>query len=222
MSNKRWVQTVIDTLDLDSAIQVAEVAVTYGSEWIGVGTSLMYSAGFIRAIPAVKKTVGNIPVVANLKTHDGGYLFAEQAKMYGADYGTITAISNYGCCREAVRAQNALGIKMIADLANVNQKDMAHYAAELESIGVTAICVHFSHDDAKYHGMFGRCCDGVREAKGVVKKISIGCIVRTLDDINGALEQGADWIALTGDYVDKGGTEGFKSLKESIQLVHSY
>ena len=41
-----------------------------------------------------------------------------------------------------------------------------------------------------------------KEAKGVAT-IPVGCVVRTKEDIIHALEDGADYICLAGDVVDK-------------------
>jgi 3-keto-L-gulonate-6-phosphate decarboxylase len=219
--HKRLVQTVIDAMNLDDAVRIADKAVECGTDWLGVGTALMYGAGFNHAIPAFKKIADNIPVVANIKTHDGGYTFSEKAYALGAEYASVSAISNYGCCREGVRAQNALGVKIIADLVNVREQDIPYYAAELESIGVHTMCIHLSYDDARYY-RYGKCSDGVRAAKGVLKKTPLGCVTRSLWDVKEALAEGADWIALTGDMVNLGGQDEFAQLKECINYIHGF
>lgn len=93
--------------------------------------------------------------------------------------------------------------------------------AELQNIGIHAVRVHQTYDELKYRYMFSRSWDGVKEAKGVAT-IPVGCVVRTKEDIIHALEDGADYICLAGDVVDKAPEQGYEALKEYIDFVHNY
>ena len=46
--------------------------------------------------------------------------------------------------------------------------------------------------------------------------------MRTKEDIIHALEDGADYICLAGDVVDKAPEQGYEALKEYIDFVHNY
>ena len=61
----------------------------------------------------------------------------------------------------------------------------------------------------------------MKEAKGVAT-IPVGCVVRTKEDIVHALADGADYICLAGDVVNKAPEQGYETLKEYIDFVHSY
>ena len=77
---KIWVETIIDAFDLETTKEIARKAVEFGTDWISVGTNNMYACGFMHSIPAVKEIAGDIPVVADIKIHDGGNGFSVQAQ----------------------------------------------------------------------------------------------------------------------------------------------
>jgi 3-keto-L-gulonate-6-phosphate decarboxylase len=220
-SDRRLVQTLINTLCIEKAKEAAGMAAKFGSDWVGVGTPLMYSCGLINVIPAVREITGDIPVVADIKVHDGGGFFPVKAKEYGADYCTVSTRMNYSCCREAVRVYHECGIKIIGDLCTVPESEVPHYVAELQNIGVQTVCIHYTEDEAKYYSMFRRAWDGVSAAKGVAR-IPVGCVVRSFDEIRHALDDGADWIAISGGIVDNGSEDGYAGLKKAIDMVHDY
>lgn len=81
MSEKKiWVETIIDAFDLETTKEIARKAVEFGTDWISVGTNNMYACGFMHSIPAVKEIAGDIPVVADIKIHDGGNGFPYRLK----------------------------------------------------------------------------------------------------------------------------------------------
>ena len=222
MSEKKiWVETIIDAFDLETTKEIARKAVEFGTDWISVGTNNMYACGFMHSIPAVKEIAGDIPVVADIKIHDGGNGFSVQAQKCGADYSVVSTRFNYGCARQAMIAYAKTGIKIIGDLCTVPVAEIPHYVAELQNIGIHAVRVHQTYDELKYRYMFSRSWDGVKEAKGVAT-IPVGCVVRTKEDIIHALEDGADYICLAGDVVDKAPEQGYEALKEYIDFVHNY
>ena len=91
MSEKKiWVETIIDAFDLETTKEIARKAVEFGTDWISVGTNNMYACGFMHSIPAVKEIAGDIPVVADIKIHDGGNGFSVQARKCGADYSVVS------------------------------------------------------------------------------------------------------------------------------------
>ena len=150
MSEKKiWVETIIDAFDLETTKEIARKAVEFGTDWISVGTNNMYACGFMHSIPAVKEIAGDIPVVADIKIHDGGNGFSVQAQKCGADYSVVSTRFNYGCARQAMIAYANTGIKIIGDLCTVPVAEIPHYVAELQNIGIHAVRVHQTYDELK-------------------------------------------------------------------------
>ena len=99
---------------------------TLASIDIKCSTNNMYACGFMHSIPAVKEIAGDIPVVADIKIHDGGNGFSVQAQKCGADYSVISTRFNYGCARQAMIAYANTGIKIIGDLCTVPVAEIPH------------------------------------------------------------------------------------------------
>ena len=220
-SDRRLVQTIINSLDIEKARETAAMAVKFGSDQIGAGTSLLYSGGLVRVLPALKKIAGDIPVVADIKVHDGGGYFPVEAQKYGADFCTVSTRMNYGCCRQAAQAHLLYGVTIIGDLCTVPENEIPHYVVELQNIGLQSVCVHLTADEARYYGRFRQAWDCVRTAKSVAK-IPVGCVVRSFEDIRRALDEGSDWVAISGEMADNGAENGYADLKAAIEMVHDY
>src|SRR6266516_7945762 len=70
------VQLSLDLTSLDEALETAEIAVQAGVDWLEAGTPLLL-AERLRAVETLRARFPNHPIVADLKTMDGGYLEAE-------------------------------------------------------------------------------------------------------------------------------------------------
>ena len=79
------VQISLDLTNLAEAIEMAEIAVAAGVDWLEAGTPLLLAEG-LRAVETLHIRFPNHPIVADLKTMDGGYLEAEMMAKAGASY----------------------------------------------------------------------------------------------------------------------------------------
>ena len=70
------IQISLDLTDLDEALATAEMALRAGVDWLEAGTPLLLAHG-LRAVEVMRERFPEVPVVADLKTMDGGYLEAE-------------------------------------------------------------------------------------------------------------------------------------------------
>ena len=85
------VQISLDLTNLADALEMAEIAVSAGVDWLEAGTPLLLAEG-LRAVETLHTRYPNHPIVADLKTMDGGYLEAEMMAKAGASF--VTTISN--------------------------------------------------------------------------------------------------------------------------------
>jgi 3-hexulose-6-phosphate synthase/6-phospho-3-hexuloisomerase len=136
-------QVALDLLDLDRAMQIAREAVDGGAEWIEAGTPLIKSEG-MQAIRSLREHFPDSVIVADMKVADTGTLEVEMAAKAGANIICILADADDSVITESIRAAQLYGVRIMADLINVN--DPVSRAKHLESLGVHIICAHVGID----------------------------------------------------------------------------
>jgi 3-hexulose-6-phosphate synthase len=77
------VQISLDLTSLDEALETAAIAVDAGVDWLEAGTPLLLAEG-LRAVERLHARFPDHPIVADLKTMDGGYLETEMMAKAGA------------------------------------------------------------------------------------------------------------------------------------------
>ena len=187
------VEVILGGTSLDKAKKRAALAVAAGADRIAIATPLIYSEGY-RAISEVKALASTIPVLADLKVHDGCHLFLTEARRRGADIGTVAAYSNYVGCREGVRARSDCGIGIVADLTCIPLSTFGRQAAEIAAVGVDGLALARGHDTARYEESRAE-YDGLDQLRSSVS-IPLGCTVSSVKTAQIALALGADWVSL--------------------------
>jgi 3-hexulose-6-phosphate synthase len=84
------VQISLDLTNLDEALSTASLALRAGVDWLEAGTPLILAEG-LHGVRALRKSFPKIPIVADLKTMDGGYLEAEMMASAGATHVVVMA-----------------------------------------------------------------------------------------------------------------------------------
>ena len=138
------VQVSLDVGTIEEAIELAEVAVRAGVDWLEAGTPLIVAEG-VHAVRALKEHFPDKTVVADLKCMDGGYGEAEMAARAGADVVVVMAAAHPATVREMVRAGRDYGVKVMADLMAL--PDKVATARRMEEIGVDYLIVHTGFDE---------------------------------------------------------------------------
>ena len=87
---KPIVQISLDVTTIEEAIETAEMAVRAGVDWLEAGTPLILAEG-LRCVRELHARFPEIPIVADLKTMDGGYLEAEMMAKAGASFVVVMA-----------------------------------------------------------------------------------------------------------------------------------
>jgi 3-hexulose-6-phosphate synthase/6-phospho-3-hexuloisomerase len=140
---KAVLQVALDVLELRRAVQIASEAVAGGADWIEAGTPLIKSEG-MNAVRKLRDQFPGTTLVADMKVADSGTIEVEMAAKAGADIVCILADADDSVVSEAVRAARLYGIKVMADLINV--QDPVNRARDLESLGVDIIGAHAGID----------------------------------------------------------------------------
>src|SRR5919106_6503155 len=103
MADYPIVQISLDLTSLEEALETAEIAVAAGVDWLEAGTPLLLAEG-LRAVETLRKRFPDHPIVADLKTMDGGYLEAQMMAKAGADLGVVMGRAHEATIRKVGEA----------------------------------------------------------------------------------------------------------------------
>jgi 3-hexulose-6-phosphate synthase len=165
------VQLSLDLTDLKEAIRTARVAVEAGVDWLEAGTPLLLAEG-LHAVKALRAEFPEHPIVADLKTMDGGYLEAEMMAKAGATHVVVMARAHEETIKCVVQAGRDHGVKVMGD--NLGCEDKAAASRAMEDLGVDYIVHHTGFDER--NGIFaatGKRLSPLDDLDAVVKAVSI-------------------------------------------------
>jgi 3-hexulose-6-phosphate synthase len=140
---KATVQLSLDLIDLDEAIRTAEMAVRSGVDWLEVGTPLIIAEG-MRGVRELRARYPDIPIVADLKTMDGGWLEAELMSKAGASMLVVMGQAHQETVELVVKAGRDFGAKIMGD--NMAMPDPVDGAKRLEELGCDYVIHHIGFD----------------------------------------------------------------------------
>ena len=108
------VQISLDVTNIPEALETAEMARRAGVDWLEAGTPLIIAEG-MRGVRALRERFPEVPIVADLKTMDGGYLEAEVMARAGATHVVVMARAHEETIRAVVKAGRDFGVKVMGD-----------------------------------------------------------------------------------------------------------
>lgn len=150
---KPIVQISLDLTNLEEAIATATLARRAGVDWLEAGTPLILAEG-LHGVRALRKHFPGVPLVADLKTMDGGYLEAEMMAKAGATHVVVMARAHEETIKCVVQAGRDYGIKIMGD--NLGCPDMVDGAKQLEDLGCDFIIHHIGYDERRGIAARGR------------------------------------------------------------------
>ena len=140
------VQISLDLTNLEEAIETAELALRAGVDWLEAGTPLILAEG-LRCVRGLRERFPEVPIVADLKTMDGGYLEAEMMAKAGATHVVVMARAHEETIHCVVKAGRDFGVKVMGD--NLGCPDMVDAARKLEQLGCDYIVHHIGYDERR-------------------------------------------------------------------------
>src|ERR1700752_1021926 len=140
------VQISLDILTIDEAVATAEMALRAGVDWLEAGTPLIIAEG-MHGVRALRKRFSNTPIVADLKTMDGGWLEAELMAKAGATHVVVMARAHEETLKCVVKAGKDLGVKVMGD--NLGCPDMVAGAKLIEDMGCDYVIHHIGYDERR-------------------------------------------------------------------------
>ena len=96
---------------------------------------------------ALRREFPGVPIVADLKTMDGGYLEAEMMAKAGATHVVVMARAHPETIKVVVKAGRDYGIKVMGD--NLGCPDMVAGAKLLEDLGCDFVIHHIGYDERR-------------------------------------------------------------------------
>lgn len=140
---KATVQISLDLIDLSEALATAEVALRAGVDWLEAGTPLILAEG-ARAVRELRARHPDVPIVADLKIMDGGYLETELMAKAGASMVVVMGQAHPETVEVSVKAARDFGIQVMGD--NMGMPDIVAGARILEDFGCNYIVHHIGYD----------------------------------------------------------------------------
>lgn len=140
------VQISLDLTNLDEALDTAQIAVDAGVDWLEAGTPLLLAEG-LHAVEALHKRFPNHPIVADLKTMDGGYLEAEMMAKAGASFVVVMGRAHEATIRRVIDAGRDFNCKVMGD--NLGADDRVANAKWLADLGVDVVIHHIGFDERR-------------------------------------------------------------------------
>lgn len=168
---KPIVQISLDITNIAEAIQTAALALRAGVDWLEAGTPFILAEG-CRGIKILRQNFPDVPIVADLKTMDGGYLEAEMMAKAGATHVVVMARAHEETIKCVVNAGKYFNIKVMGD--NLGCDDKVGVAKWLEDIGCDYVIHHIGYDERRGIAAKGkRMPSPLDELRDVVRAVNI-------------------------------------------------
>lgn len=143
---KPIIQISLDLTDIDEALETAAMALRAGVDWLEAGTPFILAEG-LHGVKNLREAFPAAPIVADLKTMDGGYLEAEMMARAGATHVVVMARAHAETIKCVVKAGKDFGIKVMGD--NLACPDMVEGSRWLEDLGCDYIVHHIGYDERR-------------------------------------------------------------------------
>src|SRR3954471_9347018 len=150
---KAIVQISLDLTNIDEALETAAMALRAGVDWLEAGTPLILAEG-LHGVRALRRAFPEVPIVADLKTMDGGYLEAEMMAKAGATHVVVMARAHEETLKVVVKAGRDCGVKVMGD--NLGCPDMVAGARFIEDMGCDFVIHHIGYDERRGIAASGR------------------------------------------------------------------
>jgi 3-hexulose-6-phosphate synthase/6-phospho-3-hexuloisomerase len=226
---KPIVQISLDLINIDEALETAALAMRAGVDWLEAGTPLILAEG-MHGVRALREAFPAVPIVADLKTMDGGYLEAEMMAKAGATHVVVMARAHAETIKVVVKAGFDFGVKVMGD--NLGSPDMVEAAKWLEALGCDYVIHHIGYDERRGIAAQGKRMPGpLDQLREVVKAVRVP--VQAVGGLN--LEQaircpeyGAPLVVLgapltiDADSFKTAGGDLESSLRLICEKVHAY
>jgi 3-hexulose-6-phosphate synthase/6-phospho-3-hexuloisomerase len=200
-----------------------------GVDWLEAGTPFILAEG-LHGVKALRKEFPTTPIVADLKTMDGGYLEAEMMAKAGATHVVVMARSHPETIKCVVQAGKDFGAVVMGD--NLGSPDMVQGARELEELGCDIVIHHIGYDERRGIAARGeRAPNPLDQLREIVDAVSVPVQAvggLTLEQAIKTPEYGAPLVvigaplAIDADSFSRGAGNVEEVLRKICERVHAY
>jgi len=226
---KGIVQISLDIVSIPEALETARLAMSSGVDWLEAGTPLIIAEG-MNGVRALRSEFPGVPIVADLKTMDGGWLEAEIMANAGATHVVVMERAHPETIKMVVKAGRDLGVKVMGD--NLGAEDKVAAAKRLEDLGCDFVIHHIGFDERRGLRAAGQPCptplDQLREVVAAIKVpvqavggLSIEQAIRTPEYGAPLVVRGAPLTVDADSFKTAAGDLG-SMLREICARVHAY
>jgi len=223
------VQISLDLTNIHEALETAAMAMRAGVDWLEAGTPLILAEG-LHGVKKLRESFPEVPIVADLKTMDGGYLEAEMMAKAGATHVVVMARAHEETIKCVVKAGKDFGIKVMGD--NLGSDDMIAAAQRLEELGCDFVIHHIGYDERRGIAAKGlRMPSPLDQLREVVNAVNVPVQAvggLTLEQAIKCPEYGAPLVVLgapltiDSDSFKTAGGDLESSLRLICDKIHSY
>lgn len=168
---KTIVQISLDLTSIPEALETARMAIRAGVDWLEAGTPLIIAEG-MNGVRALRSEFPDVPIVADLKTMDGGYLEAEMMARAGATHVVVMERAHPETIKAVVKAGADFGVEVMGD--NLGAPDMVGAARHLEDLGCGFVIHHIGYDQRRGILAQGGACPGpLDQLREVVEAVDV-------------------------------------------------
>ena len=165
------VQISLDLTSIPEALETAHLAMRAGVDWLEAGTPLIIAEG-MNGVRALRTEFPGVPIVADLKTMDGGWLEAEIMAKAGATYVVVMERAHPETVKMVVKAGKDLGVQVMGD--NLGASDKVAAAKRLEDLGCDFVIHHIGYDERRGLVAAGKPCPSpLDQLKDVVAAVKV-------------------------------------------------
>jgi 3-hexulose-6-phosphate synthase len=140
---KPIVQISLDLISIPEALETAAMALRAGVDWLEAGTPLIIAEG-MNGVRELRKAFPKTPIVADLKTMDGGWLEAEMMAKAGATQVVVMGQAHSETVELVVKACADFGVEAMGD--NLGMPDPVEGARILADLGCHYVIHHIGYD----------------------------------------------------------------------------
>ncbi len=140
------VQISLDLTSIPEALDTARLAIRSGIDWLEAGTPLIIAEG-MNGVRALRAEFPKMPIVADLKTMDGGWLEAQMMAKAGATHVVVMERAHPETVKMVVKAGRDFGVKVMGD--NLAAHDKVAAARRLEDLGCDFVIHHVGYDERR-------------------------------------------------------------------------
>lgn len=207
-------QIALDYPTIEEALEMAQIAVDAGFDWLEAGTPLITCQG-LAPIGALAKRFPDKVIIADYKTMDSGFKNVQRTKEQGGQLMTVCANASDATVRSAIDEGKKLDIGVVVDTIGV--KDQAGRAKQCHDWGADVIYLHYSTDERSVDDTVDT-TEWLADVLAVVPRV-VGLSCFSVDDAVRAVQRGAQYLVVGHPLTEA--DDPLAALREFVDAVHA-